>query len=349
MGFDSLKSSVAEYSAKKSELVKERKFFDAEQTKVESLSAVAFHLDDSIVGAIDEIQDEFTIERENLEQKADILQSEKDVLTKTISDEQAKLGTVQKKIDGLSGKKYTGGLDAVSQKCDALLAELDEMLKDIDSEGVSGSGGGIDPDRAENNPEGKRELNLGESKGGFFSKLFSKNQSTPSSPKFDNFDLAPIKNGSDFFVRGTNYDQFISDYYNLERSTYEDLGSNKIITTISPGSIEGIHLGQTEAADSSIFWRQHESGGTKASFVEIASHIPEVESLLKAGLSLEEIREKPLLERCVNIYFESSNIPRVIQSNGYYEFDSNGRHRILAAREAGYNIPVKIVGIRRWK
>ena len=100
-------------------------------------------------------------------------------------------------------------------------------------------------------------------------------------------------------------------------------------------------------ADGSIFWSQHESGGTRESFVAIASNIPEVEKLLQAGLSLEEIRENPSLERCVNIYFDPSNIPRVIQSHGYYEFDSNGRHRILAAREVGYNIPVKIVGIRR--
>ena len=160
--------------------------------------------------------------------------------------------------------------------------------------------------------------------------------------------MAPIKNGSDFFVRGTNYNQFIIDYYNSEQSIYESLGENEVIKTVSPGNIEGIHLGNTEAADSSIFWSQHESGGTRESFVEIASHIPEVEGLLQAGLSLDEIRENNSLERCVNIYFDPSNIPRVIQSRGYYEFDSNGRHRILAAREAGYNIPVKIVGIRRW-
>lgn len=348
MGFDTLKSSVTEYSEKKHELVKERQFFDSEQIKVDSLIAVASHLDNSIVDTIGEIQDEFDVERNGLEQRADNLQHEKDVLTKKINDEQVKIDTVQRKIDSLVGKKYIGGLDAVSQKCDSLLAELGEMLKDINSEEDTRLGGGIGIDHTGNNIKDRRGSDSSSAGGSWFSKLFSRNQSAPSGPKFGNFDLVPIKNGSDFFVRGISYDQFISDYYNSEQSTYESLGENEIIATVSPGNIEGIHLGKTEAADSSIFWSQHEAGGTRESFVEIASHIPEVENLLQAGLSLEEIREKPSLERCVNIYFEPSNIPRVIQSNGYYEFDSNGRHRILAAREAGYNIPVKIVGIRRW-
>ena len=90
-------------------------------------------------------------------------------------------------------------------------------------------------------------------------------------------------------------------------------------------------------ANSSIFWRQLESGGSRESFLEIASHIPEVENLLQTGLSLDEIRENLSLEKCVNIYFEPSNIPKVIQSHGYYEIETNGRNRILAAREAGYN------------
>ncbi len=347
MSFDSLKSSVTEYSEKKQELSPKHRFFDSEQSKVDSLSAVTSHLDISIVGAIQEIQDEFAVDREKLDQQTDNLQHEKDELTKRISAEQIKLDTVQREIDSLTGKKYTGGLEAVSQKCNSLLAELDEMLKEVDFERDISARGGVDIENTENHSDDRRDA---KSSGtvSFLSKLFSKNQSAPNGHKFGNFDLAPIKNGSDFFVRGTSYDQFIRDYYNSEQSTYESFGNNEVIATVSPGNIEGIHLGKIEAADVSIFWSQHESGGTKESFVEIASHIPEVEILLQAGLSLEEIRENSPLERCVNIYFEPLNIPRVIQSHGYYEFDSNGRHRILAAREVGYNIPVKIVGIRRW-
>lgn len=134
MDFDSLKSSVTEYSEKKQALSTERQFFDSEQSKVDSLSVVTSHLDTSIVGAIQGIQDEFSVEKDRLKRQADNLQHEKDKLTKQISDEQIKLDTVQRKIDSLTGKKYTGGLESVSQKCDSLLAELDEMLKEVDSE-----------------------------------------------------------------------------------------------------------------------------------------------------------------------------------------------------------------------
>lgn len=296
-----------------------------------------------------DIQNDFSIEQASLEQRADQMHRERDALTMKIMDEQSKLDIVQQRITGLSGKKYTDGLDTVSQKCDVLLAELDEMLKELDGSDNPVTVGGAVSDKPGNNREENGSGASRKTKSGFWSTLFSKNQAVPSGPKFGRFDLAPMKNGSDFFVKGTNYDRFINDYYHSERSTYESLGNNGIIKTISPGNIEGIHLGCTEASDSAIFWSQHERGGTKDTFVEIASHIPEVNHLLKSGMSLDDIRAYPSLERCVNIYFEPSNIPRVIQSNGYYEFDSNGRHRILAAREAGYDIPVKIVGIRRWK
>lgn len=348
MALDSLQKSVLDFSTKKTVFVNERQFFEAEHHKVDLLSAVSAHLDDTIVGAVDGIRQEFSLEQVELERRADAILDERDALAKSIRDEQAKLDTVQQKIDGLTGGKYTDGFEAVLQECDALLEKLDEMLKDLDDGDSAGTVGSA-LDRSGSDRTDKDETSAPKAKDGFWSALFSKKQAVPSGPKFGSFDLAPTRNGSDFFVKGTNYAQFINDYYHSGQSTYEDLGNRAVITTISPGNIEGIHLGKTEAADSSIFWSQHESGGTRESFVEIASHIPEVNYLRKAGMSLDEIRKTPSLERCVDIYFEPSNIPRVIQSNGYYEFDSNGRHRILAAREAGYDIPVRIVGIRKWK
>ena len=350
MGFDSLRHSVDEYAANKSALEKDQQSFDFELEKLGDLNTAATKLDAEVVSAIDGINNEFSLEQAELGQRADTLRIDKDALFKKIDEEQTKLDAVQKKIDGLNGKKYTGGLDAVMRKCDALLSELDEMLQTIDADGGKGAGGTAVSDNSTAANSGVKDNGASSGqKGGLFSKLFSRNQAAPSGPKLGNFDLAPIQNTSDFFVKGTNYDQYIYDYYHSEQSTYENLGNDGIVATVSPGSIEGIHLGKTEAADSSVFWRQHQSDGTMASFVEIASHIPEVKSLLDAGLSLDEIRENPNLQQCADIYFEPSNIPRVIQSKGYYEFEANGRHRILAAREAGYDIPVRIVGIRRWK
>ena len=183
----------------------------------------------------------------------------------------------------------------------------------------------------------------------FLGRIFgggTKNNS--SGNKFGSFDTGKYKNG-DSVVKGDNYEQYMSDYYDSENSTYESLGDNSVVETISPSRIEGIHLGSTEMEDNGRFWSQHESGGTADSFKEIASHIPEVKAQLDSGRSLNDIQADPVLGRCADIYFDPSNIPRVVKSNGYYEFDSNGRHRILAARELGYDIPVKVIGIRTRK
>ena len=183
----------------------------------------------------------------------------------------------------------------------------------------------------------------------FFGRMFgsgSKNKSGGN--KFGSFETGKYQNG-DSVVKGDNFEQYMSDYYDSENFTYESLGDNAVVETISPSKIEGIHLGTTEIEDSGRFWGQHERSGTEDSFKEIASHIPEVKSKLGAGQSLSDIRSDPSLSKCVDIYFDPSNIPCVVKSNGYYEFDSNGRHRILAARELGYDIPVKVIGIRTRK
>ena len=174
MSVDSLKSSVTEFCEKKNELVKEIKSYDSEQAKLDSLSAVSSHLDTPIVSAIEGVQDEFSVERDNFEQQADNIQREKDILAKIINDEQTKIDSVQKKINGLSSKKYSGGLDAVSQKCDLLLYELNEMLRDLDPNGSTGLGDGIGADYPGNNIEKRRETNTSGSGESFFFKTVSK-------------------------------------------------------------------------------------------------------------------------------------------------------------------------------
>lgn len=163
------------------------------------------------------------------------------------------------------------------------------------------------------------------------------------------FETGKLKGSSDVFVKGDNFDQFFSDYYDYDNSEYISYGDSPIASTISPSSIEGIHLGASEANDPSRFWSQHEKSGTAESFAKIAAHIPEVQNQLAAGRSLSDLENDDVLGRCANIYFNPSNIPRVVKSNGYYEFESNGRHRILAARSLGLDIPVIIVGERRRK
>ena len=160
--------------------------------------------------------------------------------------------------------------------------------------------------------------------------------------RFGSFETGKYVN-NDTIVKGDHFDQYIKEFYDYDNSTYESLNDNSYFETISPSAIEGIHLGEREAADENIFWSQHEKGGTMDSFKEIASHIPEVQRQLDSGKSLAEIMDNEELEKCASIYFDPQNIPRVVKGDNYYEFQGNGRHRILAARELGYDIPVHVV------
>ena len=161
--------------------------------------------------------------------------------------------------------------------------------------------------------------------------------------QFGSFKTDKHINGSDSFIKGDNYEQFKKDYYSPEESTYEAYDTPREID-IPPSMIEGIHLGESELENPSVFWSQHEKGGTEESFKEIASRIPDVREQLASGKTMDELLADPELSECAGIYF--ANKPKVIENDGYYEFDSNGRHRILAARAAGYDIPVEVIGRR---
>lgn len=159
----------------------------------------------------------------------------------------------------------------------------------------------------------------------------------------DRFGTGQHRNGSDYFVKGDHFDQFENDYYSPDESSYTEYDT-PVQRDVSPGLIEGIHLGKGEVEDPSVFWGQHEKGGTAESFQEIASHIPEVRDRLAAGDTLDDLAGDEKLSDCASIYFR--NMPEVIERDGYYEFNSNGRHRILAARALGHDIPVKVIGKR---
>ena len=208
----------------------------------------------------------------------------------------------------------------------------------------------IKPEPIESNSHltnGGNQTNL----GSFPGRNFKEKQEKLPSLKFGSFEIGKYHNGT-FVVKGENFDRYMSNYYNSEKNmSNELLGEDSIIETISPSKIEGIFLNSSDVDNNSSFWNHNRSDEsyTADSFKRIASYIPEVKRQLDAGKHLSEIRENPYLEKCVSIYFDPSNMPQVIKCGDYYEFYGNGRHRILAARELGYSIPVRIVGIRRYK
>ena len=166
-----------------------------------------------------------------------------------------------------------------------------------------------------------------------------------NSRMFSGFEVDKHINGSDYFVKGANYERFKKDYYSSEDYTYRIFDEPKTVS-ISPSLIEGIHLSEYDVDNPSNFWSQHKRDGSQESFREIAKHIPEVRKQLDSGRTKEDLLQDPVLGTCTQIYFVDKT--RVVECDGYYEFDSNGRHRILAARELGYEIPVEVIGRKEY-
>ena len=172
------------------------------------------------------------------------------------------------------------------------------------------------------------------------------NPGNPNSSGFANLEMGRMQNGMQV-VKGESFDQYYANYYDSENLEFESAGNQILVETVRPSQIEGVHLGDGEASNPDDFWSMHAS--SKEFFMETASHIPEVRSALDSGKSLDELINDPVLGKCASVYFNPENIPRVEKWDGFYTFDGDGRHRILAARELGCEIPVRITGMRRHK
>lgn len=88
----------------------------------------------SSVSEYKEKKEDLKTQKDDLAERSEQLNQERLEILRQINSEQQKLSTVQKKIDRLSGKKYTDGFDVVSKKCDDLLAELDDMIAEIQAD-----------------------------------------------------------------------------------------------------------------------------------------------------------------------------------------------------------------------
>lgn len=140
MVLDSLRSHVSEYKDKKDDLKTENDDLAIEIEKADDLVSSASGLDQNVQSELKKVRESFDAYVDELTEMGEQLEQKRLDIERQISSERQKLSTVQKKIDGLSGKKYTDGLDAVSKRCDDLLAELDDMLADLDADdGISGA------------------------------------------------------------------------------------------------------------------------------------------------------------------------------------------------------------------
>lgn len=142
--------------------------------------------------------------------------------------------------------------------------------------------------------------------------------------------------------------QYYSGHVKIESSKY--LEKPAVTEFADPNRIEGIRVSDRDIEQPDRFWGQHKFSGpenrqtTKEDFLELASHIPEVKAQLEQGVSLDELRGDPKLGACALLYFDPGHMPRVVKGEGCYELQGDGRHRVLAARELGFEMPVRITG-----
>lgn len=107
-----------------------------------------------------------------------------------------------------------------------------------------------------------------------------------------------------------------------------------------------IGFGPGFGPDQQGFWgykEQRTGGRSKADYLEMVSHIPEVRERLNNGESLESLMQDSRVGACATQYFSPGNMIQVeSHPDGHYEYSTGGRHRIAAVQELEIEIPVQI-------
>ena len=173
--------------------------------------------------------------------------------------------------------------------------------------------------------------------------LGAKGMNTADFSGYVAFEASPGK----WFVASDDSHECFMDYWDNMANSYIEPCNE--IKTISSRQIEGVEVYESDLEYPDKFWQMHESGGTKESFLEIAKKIPEVQKRLDEGATMEDLIDDERLGKCTNIYFYknpwgSGQEATVIEYNGFYILQGNGRHRILAAQELDMKIPIRIIG-----
>jgi hypothetical protein len=161
---------------------------------------------------------------------------------------------------------------------------------------------------------------------------------------FNGIPVSPVGNG-DYFIEGNHYPAFRNSRDNYDEYSYDTADEVEIV---DPCDIEGVHVSSKDLFSPENFWGMH--AGSKEKWDAYAAHVEIAREMDEAGISKEEIMADPVIGEAAGVHFQGdmNGLPRVIKNeDGYYEFDADGRHRIIVARERGYKIPVRVVGIKK--
>ena len=95
--------------------------------------------------------------------------------------------------------------------------------------------------------------------------------------------------------------------------------------------------------DDKNFWNHHTH--THDDYIALASRVPDVMDLIESGRSLADVNADNELIATARQYFDPNKMIHVeLGDDGTYRFSDEGRHRIMAAKELGLDIPVFVEG-----
>lgn len=181
----------------------------------------------------------------------------------------------------------------------------------------------------------------------FFANMFGGNKSAAPTPIEPAQGFQGNMNLSDNgrYVNGTmNQDQY-ADYLRKdaagELTRHSIYGNDQPIVSTNASNIHEVDLMGQNLDD---FWsyKEQKNGHSKADYMELASHIPEVQERMNAGESLSSLEQDPVVGECAKQYFDPANMPVVSQYGDTFIAGDGNRHRILAAQEMGYDMPVRV-------
>lgn len=138
------------------------------------------------------------------------------------------------------------------------------------------------------------------------------------------------------------YCDIMSRIDQAEIKTYDE----PLIVECDPEDINGISMSVYDSTHPDSFWAQHKQGGTLESFAAIASQIDDVRKMLQDGKALDDLKRDPEYGPCARLYFDTNarDFAEAYDCGNFFWFQTNGRHRLLAARLAGKKIRIKIIG-----
>ena len=141
------------------------------------------------------------------------------------------------------------------------------------------------------------------------------------------------------------------EWQSLHRTAYPDFYADQekaaqrfqpYQETVAASSISGVDTSDPN------FWNHH--GYDRENYMSLASHLPEVQERMRQGATYEELREDPVLGPTARAYYGPDDpITVEKQADGSLTFGSDGRHRIAAAQELGYDVDAKVMYDHGWK